>query len=102
MKESSHSLVSLTTYLNKGFALRLHARQMWDAGPDPAISAASVFLALRHALVFRLPSFQQRDAERAHSYGHPGSAPSAPSGTTPWATVGAASTWNRSSGCWSM
>jgi len=71
MKESSHSLVSLTTYLNKGFALRLHARQMWDPGPDPAISAASVFLALRHALVFRLPSFQQRDAERAHSYRPP-------------------------------
>jgi hypothetical protein len=68
MKERSHSLASFTTYLNKGFALRLHARQMADARQGPEISPASVFLALLHAFVFRLPSFQQLDAELAHSY----------------------------------
>jgi len=68
MKERSHSLVSFTTYLNKGFDLRLHARRMSDARTDPEISPASVFLALLHAFVFRLPSFQQLDAELAHSY----------------------------------
>jgi Transposase DDE domain len=68
MKERTHSLLSFTTYLNKGFDLRRHARQMSDARTDPEISPASVFLALLHAFVFRLPSFQQLDAELAHSY----------------------------------
>jgi len=68
MKERSHSLVSFSTYLNKGFALRRHAAQMSDARTDPEISPASVFLALLHAFVFRLPSFQQLDAELGHSY----------------------------------
>jgi len=68
MKEKSHSLASFSTYLNKGFDLRQHARQMADARQGPEISPASVFLALLHAFVFRLPSFQQLDAELAHSY----------------------------------
>jgi len=68
MKDRSHSLTSFSTYLNKGFDLRLHARQMSDARTDPEISPASVFLALLHAFAFRLPSFQQLDAELAHSY----------------------------------
>jgi len=68
MKERSHSLVSFSTYLNKGFHLRRHASQMSDARTDPEISPASVFLALLHAFVFRLPSFQQLDAELGHSY----------------------------------
>jgi len=68
MKERSHSLVSFSTYLNKGFALRRHAAQMSDARTDPEISPASVFLALLHAFVFRLPSFQPLDAELGHSY----------------------------------
>lgn len=68
MKERSHSLVSFTAYLNKGFDLRLRARQMADARQGPEISPASVFLALLHAFIFRLPSFQQLDAELAHSY----------------------------------
>ena len=68
MKERSHSLVSFSTYLNKGFDLRRHAAQMADARSDPEISPASVFLALLHAFVFRLPSFQQLDAELSHSY----------------------------------
>jgi hypothetical protein len=41
---------------------------MADARRGPEISPASVLLALLHALVFRLPSFQQLDAELAHSY----------------------------------
>jgi hypothetical protein len=70
MKDRSHSLLSFTTYLNKCFDLRFHARRMADARRAPEISPASVFLALLHALVFRLPSFQQLDAELAHSYLH--------------------------------
>jgi hypothetical protein len=42
MKKRSHSLVSFSTYLNKGFALRQHARQMADARQGPEISPASV------------------------------------------------------------
>jgi hypothetical protein len=44
---------------------------MADARQGPEISPASVFLALLHAFVFRLPSFQQLDAELAHSYLQP-------------------------------
>jgi len=62
------SLLSFSTYLNKGFELRRHARQMSDARTDPEISPASVFLALFHAFVFRLPSVQQLDTELSHSY----------------------------------
>jgi len=44
-------------------------RARWgDARADPEISPASVFLALFHAFVFRLPSLQQLDIERSHSY----------------------------------
>jgi hypothetical protein len=68
MKERTCSLLSFSTYLNKGFALRRHARQMSDARIDPEISPASVFLALFHAFVFRLPSLQQLDTELSHSY----------------------------------
>jgi hypothetical protein len=41
---------------------------MSDVRPGSEISPASVFLALLHAFVFGLPSFQQREAERGHSY----------------------------------
>lgn len=41
---------------------------MTDARIDPEISPTSVFLALFHAFVFRLPSFQQLDADLSHSY----------------------------------
>ncbi|MCU1337772.1 MAG: transposase family protein [Bryobacterales bacterium] len=68
MKDRSHSLPSFSTFLNKGFDLRSHAGQMADARTDPDISPSSVFLALFHAFVFRLPSFQQLDSELAHSY----------------------------------
>jgi hypothetical protein len=68
MKDRVHSLCSFSTYLNKGFDLRAHARQMADARTNPEISPRSVFLALFHAFVFRLPSFQQLDSELGHSY----------------------------------
>ena len=68
MKEQTHSLPSFSAWLNKGFHLRAHAGQMSDARTDPDISPASVFLALFHSFVFRLPSFQQLDSELSHSY----------------------------------
>jgi hypothetical protein len=68
MKDRSHSLPSFTAWLNKCFHLREHASRMTDARIDPEISPSSVFLALFHAFVFRLPSFQQLDADLSHSY----------------------------------
>lgn len=68
MKEKTCSLLSFSTYLNKGFGLRQQARQMSDARREPEISPASVFLALFHAFVFRLPSVQQLDTELSHTY----------------------------------
>ena len=68
MKGRTHSLPSFSTWLNKGFDLRGHAAQMADSRVDPEISPASVFLALFHGFVFRLPSFQQLDSELSHSY----------------------------------
>jgi hypothetical protein len=68
MKERTHSLPLFSTWLNKGFDLRTHADQMSDARTDPEISPSSIFLALFHSFVFRLPSFQQLDSELGHSY----------------------------------
>jgi hypothetical protein len=68
MKDRTHQLPSFSAWLNKGFDLRAHAGQMSDARSDPEISPASVFLALFHAFVFRLPSFQQLDIEWGRSY----------------------------------
>jgi hypothetical protein len=68
MKERAHSLPSFSAWLNKGFQLRAHAARMADARSDPEISPASVFLALFHGFVFRLPSLQQLDSELAHSH----------------------------------
>jgi hypothetical protein len=68
MKDRGHSLPSFSAWLTKGFDLRAHARQMADARMDPDISPSSIFLALFHSFVFRLPSFQQLESELAHSY----------------------------------
>jgi hypothetical protein len=68
MKVRTHSLPSFSAWLNKGFDLRSHAGQMSDARIDPEISSASIFLALFHGFVFRLPSFQQLESDLAHSY----------------------------------
>jgi hypothetical protein len=68
MKERTHSLPAFSRWLNKGFALRQHAARMADARHAPEISPASIFLALFHAFVFRLPSLQQLDSELSHTY----------------------------------
>lgn len=68
MKDRAHSLPSFSTWLNKGFDLRKHAAGMRDSRLAPQISPSSVFLALFHAFIFRLPSFQQLDKELSHSY----------------------------------
>src|ERR1700741_3885391 len=41
---------------------------MTDARTDPEICPSSIFLAVFHSFVFRLPSFQQLDSELAHSH----------------------------------
>jgi len=68
MKDSVHSLPSFSTWLNKGFDLRGHASRMVDGRTAPEISPSSVFLAIFHSFVFRLPSFQQLDRELSHTY----------------------------------
>ena len=68
MKDRAHSWPSFSAWLNKGFALRAHATQMSDARTDPEIAPSSIFLAVFHSFVFRLPSFQQLDNELAHSH----------------------------------
>jgi hypothetical protein len=68
MKEQAHSLPSFSAWLNKAFDLRVHAGRMSDARTHPEISPSSIFLALFHSFVFRLPSFQQLDSELAHSH----------------------------------
>ena len=68
MKERTHSLPSFSAWLNKGFDLRAQAARMADARTDPEISPSSIFLAMFHSFVFRLPSFQQLDSELAHSH----------------------------------
>ena len=68
MKDKPHSLPSFSAWLNKSFDLRGHARRMTDARTNPVISPASVFLALFHSFVFRLPSFQQLDNELSRTY----------------------------------
>ncbi len=68
MKDNNHSLPSFSAWLNKGFDLRAHAAKLSDARTDPEISPSSIFLAVFHSFVFRLPSFQQLDSELSHSY----------------------------------
>jgi hypothetical protein len=68
MKDRTGSRLSFSTYRNKGFHLRPHARQMWDARTDPEISPTRIFLPLLHPFVFRLPSLQQWDTELSHAY----------------------------------
>lgn len=67
-EEKTASLPSFGKWLNKGFHLRIHATHMTDARLNPEIAPSSIFLALFHASVFRLPSFQQLEAELSGSY----------------------------------
>jgi hypothetical protein len=59
----THELPSFARYLNKVFDFRNATASLADARHDPEISPATVFLAAFHGFVFRLPSFQQLEAE---------------------------------------
>ncbi len=61
----SHELPSFARYLNKVFDFRATAANLTDSRHDPEITAAAVFLAAFHGFLFRLPSFQQMEAELA-------------------------------------
>ena len=58
-----HQLPSFARYLNKVFDFRSAVSDLTDSRRDPEISPAAVFLAAFHGFVFRLPSFQQLEAE---------------------------------------
>jgi Transposase DDE domain len=64
--EPQHTLPSFARYLNKVFNFRAAAAGLKDSRRDPEISPSAVFLAVFHGFVFRLPSFQQLEAELAH------------------------------------
>jgi hypothetical protein len=61
----AHDLPSFARYLNKVFDFRSAAAGLTDSRRDPEIPPSSVFLAAFHGLAFRLPSFQQLEAELA-------------------------------------
>lgn len=58
-----HELPSFARYLNKVFDFRSAAGSLTDARLVPEIPPSAVFLAAFHGFVFRLPSFQQLEAE---------------------------------------
>jgi Transposase DDE domain len=58
-----HTLPSFDRYLNKVFDFRTAAARLTDSRRDPEISPSTVFLAVFHGFAFRLPSFQQLEAE---------------------------------------
>ena len=60
---AAHELPSLARYLNKVFDFRSATASLTDARLDPEIPPSAVFLAAFHGFVFRLPSFQQLEAE---------------------------------------
>lgn len=61
----AHELPSFGRYMNKVFDFRTAAASLTDSRHNPEISPAAVFLAVFHGFVFRLPSFQQLEAELA-------------------------------------
>ena len=60
-----HEIASFARYLNKVFDFRTAVAALSDSRVAPEISPAAVFLATFHGFVFRLPSFQQLEAELA-------------------------------------
>lgn len=68
MQDKAHTLPGFSTYLNKAFRFRDHVARLTDARHAPDISPQSVFLALFHSFAFRLPSFQQLEADLQHSF----------------------------------
>lgn len=63
-----HTFPSFTRYLHKVFDLRRASSSLADARHQPEISSQSVFLAVFHAFVFRLRSFQQLEADLAQPH----------------------------------
>jgi hypothetical protein len=59
----AHELPSFARYLNKVFGFRAAAAALTDSRCEPDISPSAVFLAAFHGFAFRLPSFQQLEAE---------------------------------------
>jgi hypothetical protein len=59
----THELPSFARYLHKVFDFRATAAALTDSRCEPEIPPASVFLATFHGFAFRLPSFQQLEAE---------------------------------------
>ena len=68
MQDNTHSLPSFSTYINKVFHFRSLLESLSDSRLDPEISPQSVFLALFHAFLFRLPSLRQLETDLQHSY----------------------------------
>ncbi len=58
-----HELTSFARYLNKVFDFRAAAGALTDSRHEPDIPPSAVFLAAIHGFAFRLPSFQQLEAE---------------------------------------
>jgi len=63
----THEIASFARYLNKVFDFRTAVADLTDSRVAPEISPAAVFLAVFHGFVFRLPSFQQLEAELAQA-----------------------------------
>jgi len=61
--QPAHQLPSFGRYLNKVFDFRSAVAGLTDSRHEPEISPAAVFLAAFHGFVFRLPSFQQLEAD---------------------------------------
>lgn len=62
-EKPTHELPSLARYLHKVFDFRAAAAALTDSRCDPDIPPSAVFLAVFHGFAFRLPSFQQLEAE---------------------------------------
>lgn len=58
-----HELPSFARYLNKVFDFRTAVAALSDSRNEPGIQPAAVFLAAFHGFAFRLPSFQQLEAD---------------------------------------
>lgn len=63
----SHDLPSFARYLKKVFDFRAIAAGLTDSRVAPEIPTSAIFLAAFHGFVFRLPSFQQLEAELRQS-----------------------------------
>ena len=62
-EEPTHEIPSFARYLNKVFDFRTAVARLTDSRSAPEIPPSAVFLAAFHGFVFRLPSFQQLEAE---------------------------------------